>query len=178
MQVQQFELKPVMFQMLQTVKQFSGLPTEDPKLYLRLFIEVCDSFRKQGVPEDALRLKLFPNSLRDRVRAWLNALLLEIDETLYDVWGRFKDLIRKCLMHGFQHRTQMEIFYNGLNAHIRMVVDAFANGTLLDKYYNEAYEIFLEKIANNDYQYPTTRVGTYKRAAGTMELNPITSLIA
>ena len=29
-QANQFELKPVMFQMLQTVGQFSGSPTDDP----------------------------------------------------------------------------------------------------------------------------------------------------
>lgn len=66
-------------------------------------------------------------------------------------------------------------FYNGLNAHTRMVVDASTNGTLLDKSYNEAYEI-LKRIANNNYQYPTTRVGIGKRVAGTMELDAITSL--
>ncbi|KAA3480865.1 retrotransposon gag protein [Gossypium australe] len=80
-------------------------------------------------------------------------------------------------MHGFQHWTQMEMFYNGLNTHTRMVVDAFANRTLLDKSYAKAYEI-LERIANNDYQYPTTRVGTGRRVAGAMELDVITSLIA
>ncbi|KAA3487560.1 hypothetical protein EPI10_031377 [Gossypium australe] len=40
-------------------------------------------------------------------------------------------------MHGFQHWSQMEMFYNGLNAHARM-----------------------EKIANNDFQYSTTSVST------------------
>lgn len=65
-----------MSQMLQIVGQFSGLPTEDPRLHLRLFLEVCDLFRQQGVFEDALRLKLFPYSLRDHDRAWLNALPL------------------------------------------------------------------------------------------------------
>lgn len=39
-----FELKPVMFQMLQTIRQFGGLHTEDPRFHLRLFLEVCDSF--------------------------------------------------------------------------------------------------------------------------------------
>lgn len=43
----------------------------------------------------------------------------------------------------------MEMFYNVLNAHTRMVVDASANGTLLDKSCNEADEI-LERITNND----------------------------
>ncbi|KAA3461285.1 hypothetical protein EPI10_027864 [Gossypium australe] len=41
-----------------------------------------------------------------------------------------------------------------------MVVDASANGTLLDKSYNEAYEI-----------------GTSRRVARAMELDAITSLI-
>ncbi|KAA3483565.1 protein FAR1-RELATED SEQUENCE 5-like [Gossypium australe] len=58
-----------MFQMLQKVGQFSGLPIEDLRLHLRVFLDVCDSLRQQGVPEDALKLKLFPYSL-----AWLNAL--------------------------------------------------------------------------------------------------------
>ncbi|KAA3486929.1 Transposon Ty3-I Gag-Pol polyprotein [Gossypium australe] len=69
----------------------------------------------------------------------------------------------------------MEMFYNGLNAYTRMVVDTYANETSLDKSYNEAYEI-LEKIANNDYQYPTSRVGAGRRVVGTIELDVITSL--
>ena len=40
-----FELKPVMFQMLQTVGQFNGLPSEDPCLHLKLFLEVSDAFK-------------------------------------------------------------------------------------------------------------------------------------
>ena len=35
-------------------------------------------------------------------------------------------------------------------------MDASANGALLSKSYNEAYEI-LERIANNNYQWPSTR---------------------
>ena len=65
----QFELKPVMFQMLQTMGKFSGMPTEDPHLHLRLFMEVSDSFKIAGVTEGALGLKLFSYSLRDRARA-------------------------------------------------------------------------------------------------------------
>lgn len=59
----------------------------------------------------------------------------------------------------------------------RMVVDASSNGTLLDKSYSEAYMI-LERIANNDYQYPTTRLGIGRRVVGAMELNAIMSLKA
>ncbi|KAA3486974.1 RING-H2 finger protein ATL63 [Gossypium australe] len=58
----QFELKPMIFQMLQTIGQFSGMPTEDPHLHLQLFIEVSDSFKMASITKDALRLKLFPYS--------------------------------------------------------------------------------------------------------------------
>ena len=36
-QADNFELKPVMFQMLQIVRQFNGLPSEDPHLDLNYF---------------------------------------------------------------------------------------------------------------------------------------------
>ncbi|KAH9658917.1 hypothetical protein KPL70_023668 [Citrus sinensis] len=38
-QADNFELKPVMFQMLQTMGQFNGLSSEDPHLHLKLFLE-------------------------------------------------------------------------------------------------------------------------------------------
>ncbi|KAH9680012.1 hypothetical protein KPL71_026373 [Citrus sinensis] len=69
-----FELKPMMFQMLQIVGQFNGLTFEDPHLHLKLFLEVSDAFKIAGATQDALRLNLFPYSLRDRARAWLNSL--------------------------------------------------------------------------------------------------------
>ena len=69
-----FELKPVMFQMLQTIGQFHGLPSEDPHLHLKSFLGVSDSFRFQGVDKDVIRLSLFPYSLRDGAKSWLNTL--------------------------------------------------------------------------------------------------------
>ncbi|XP_062089545.1 uncharacterized protein LOC133796079 [Humulus lupulus] len=199
-----------MFQMLQTVGQFNGIPTEDPHLHLRLFIEVGDSFKLTGVIKNSLRLKLFPYSLREKARAWLNSLpsdsvstwpelaerflmkyfpptknaklqneityFQQLDEeSLYEAWERFKELLRKCPHHCIPHCIQMETFYNGLNAHTRMAVDASANGALLAKSYNEAYEI-LERISNNNYQWPTTRAPTGRKVVGVHEVDALTSL--
>ena len=61
-----FELKPVIFQMLQTFGQFNGLLSEDPHLHLKLFLEMSDAFKIAGASHDALRLIIFPYSLRDR----------------------------------------------------------------------------------------------------------------
>ena len=68
-EVAHFELKPVMFNMLNTIGQFGGSVTEDARQHLKSFMEICNSFKIQGVHEDVLRLKLFPYSLRDRAKA-------------------------------------------------------------------------------------------------------------
>ena len=47
-QADNFELKPVMFQMLQTVGQFNGLPYKDPHIHLKLFLKVNDAFKIAG----------------------------------------------------------------------------------------------------------------------------------
>ena len=89
-----FELKPVMFQILQTVGQSNGLSNEDPHLHLKLFLEVSDAFKIAGVTQDVLRLRLFLYSLRDRARAWLNSLP-------YDSITTWNELADKFLMKYF-----------------------------------------------------------------------------
>ena len=69
-----FEFKPMMFQMLQTVGQFGGTPQEDPHLHLRQFLEVCNNFKLPRVTKDAFRLRLFPYSLKDKAKSWLNSI--------------------------------------------------------------------------------------------------------
>ncbi|KAK9008818.1 hypothetical protein V6N11_080296 [Hibiscus sabdariffa] len=106
--------------------QFGGSPHEDARQHIRAFLEVCDSFRQQGVHEDVLKLKLFPYSLSDRAR---------------------------------------------------MMLDASANGKLLDKSPEEAFEI-LDRIPNNDYQFPTSRLGSGRRTSGKLELDENDSVSA
>ena len=84
-----FKLKPIMFQMLQTLGQFNGLPYEDPYLYLKLFLEVGDAFKIAGASKNALRLRLFPHSLRDQARAWLNSLPFDSITTWNDFAEKF-----------------------------------------------------------------------------------------
>ncbi|KAK8583878.1 hypothetical protein V6N12_068134 [Hibiscus sabdariffa] len=56
-----------------------------------------------------------------------------------------------------------------------MMLDASANGTLLDKPPREGLEI-LEKLALNDYQHPTTCRGTIRR--GTAQLDSSDTILA
>ena len=69
-----FELRPHLITMLQNSATFHGLPDEDPHLHITNFLEICDTFRINGASNDAIRLRMFPFSLKDRAKAWLNTL--------------------------------------------------------------------------------------------------------
>ncbi|KAK8534650.1 hypothetical protein V6N12_057294 [Hibiscus sabdariffa] len=73
-EAEHFELKPVMFNMLNTLGQFGRSPVENARQHLKSFLEICNSFKIHGVSNDVLKLKLFPYSLTDKARAWLNNL--------------------------------------------------------------------------------------------------------
>ncbi|KAH9680288.1 hypothetical protein KPL71_026499 [Citrus sinensis] len=90
---------------------------------------------------------------------------------------RFKELLRRCPHHGIPCCIQLETFYNGLNLSTMLMVDASVNGALLSKSYTEAHEI-LERIANNNYQWPSTRQPAARGSAGVHNIDAITALSA
>ncbi|KAL5554123.1 hypothetical protein UlMin_041524 [Ulmus minor] len=173
---------------------------------------VASNFKIPGVADDAFQLRLFPYSLKDRAKVWLNSLepnsvtswngLAEKfltkyfpptknarmrnditsfrqtdDESLFEAWERFKDLLRRCPHYGIPICIQMETFYNGLLPPTRLMLDASAGGALLNKSYAEAYDL-IESIAANSYQWPTSRINTTKKVAGVHELGDVSTLTA
>nr|GEY80429.1 reverse transcriptase domain-containing protein [Tanacetum cinerariifolium] len=86
----------------------------------------------QDVPNDAIKLMLFPYSLEDRAR-------------ICEAWDRFKELLRACPHHGFLELTQIDMFYNGLTEQDQDSLNAASGGNLLNKMTREALKIIENK---------------------------------
>ena len=65
-----FELNPSLISFVER-EQFGGHPSENPNAHLRKFLVKCDTIKLNGVSTDAISLRLFPFSLRDRASDWL-----------------------------------------------------------------------------------------------------------
>ena len=73
MDANNFKIKPAIIQMVSQF-QFGGLSTEDPNAHLAQFLEICDTFKMNGVISNVIKLRLFPFSLRDKAKLWLHSL--------------------------------------------------------------------------------------------------------
>jgi hypothetical protein len=65
-----FEIKTSTIHMVQH-SPFIG--KEDPNLYLQAFIQLCQTFNMDGVPQDQMRARLFPCSLLEKALQWFHA---------------------------------------------------------------------------------------------------------
>jgi len=71
-QAQTITYPPSLIQLIQN-NLFHGLPNEDPYAHLATYIEICNTIRLAGVPEDAIRQSLFSFSLSGETKRWLHS---------------------------------------------------------------------------------------------------------
>ncbi|CAL1383422.1 unnamed protein product [Linum trigynum] len=67
-----YEIKLGTISMLQSVVQFNGMMSEDAHAHVKLFYELTDGIKVNGVPHEAIRLRLFPFTLNGAAKKWLN----------------------------------------------------------------------------------------------------------
>ncbi|RVW64736.1 Transposon Ty3-I Gag-Pol polyprotein [Vitis vinifera] len=68
---------------------FHGMESENPYAHIKEFEEVCNTFRKGGASIDLMRLKLFPFTLKDKAKIWLNSLRPRIIRNWVDLQAEF-----------------------------------------------------------------------------------------
>lgn len=71
--VNKFEINPGLFRELREM-QFGGRQTEDANKHLTNFMELCETVKVDGNTDEAKKLRLFPFSLKDEAKEWLNSL--------------------------------------------------------------------------------------------------------
>ncbi|GJY43550.1 reverse transcriptase domain-containing protein [Tanacetum coccineum] len=60
--------------------------------------------------------QFFPPSKISNLRNGITRFQQRFDESFYEAWDRFNDLLRACPHHGFLGLHQLDTFYNALNA--------------------------------------------------------------
>ncbi|RVW17921.1 Retrovirus-related Pol polyprotein from transposon 412 [Vitis vinifera] len=70
---EQLVIRPHIVPLLPT---FHGMESENPYSHIKEFEEVCNTFQEGGASIDLMRLKLFPFTLKDKAKIWLNSLRL------------------------------------------------------------------------------------------------------
>ncbi|XP_027351168.1 uncharacterized protein LOC113862277 [Abrus precatorius] len=170
--------------MVQHFVQFDGLQDEDSNAHIANFLEICDTFKINGATDYAIRLKLFPFSLRSRAKQWLNSLPrgsitsweAMAEKFLAKYFLPAKTAKMRNDISSF-YQLESETLYDTwerLNPTTRQMIDAAARGTLNSKTPRAAQELF-EEMAMNNYQWSSTRSKPAK-SAGIYSLDAVTSL--
>ena len=87
-QAVQFEIKPSTIQLLPS---FYGLSNEDPYNHIDDFLVICSIVRINSFSSEALKMFLFPFSLKDKAKYWLSTLHANSITTWAQLQQKFLD---------------------------------------------------------------------------------------
>lgn len=96
--------------------------------------------------------RFFPPSKTAQLRGKLYQFTQKNDESLFDVWERFKKILRRCPHHGLEKWLIIHTFYNGLTSSTKLTVDAAVGGALMNKDFTTAYAL-IKNMALNLFQW-------------------------
>ena len=92
------------------------------------------------------------------VRCAIREFSQGLGEIFYEAWERLRDLLRQCPHHGTHKHEITQIFYDGLGAPDRYLLDAASGGTFMRKYEDEALE-WIELVAENSHHHAAKSFG-------------------
>ncbi|GJW28057.1 reverse transcriptase domain-containing protein [Tanacetum coccineum] len=89
--------------------------------------------------------KFFPPSKTTNLRNQSTRFQQRFDETFYEAWDRFNDLLQACPHHGFLELHQLDTFYNALNSNDQDSLNSAAGDNFLDKMPRDCLRIIESK---------------------------------
>nr|GEX45536.1 DNA-directed DNA polymerase [Tanacetum cinerariifolium] len=89
--------------------------------------------------------QFFPPLKTINLRNEITRFQQRFDESFYEAWDRFNDLLRACPHHGFFELHQLDTFYNALNVNDQDSLNSAADGNFLDKIHRECLKIIESK---------------------------------
>ena len=108
-----FKIKLSIIQMVQN-NQYGCLQGEDPYTHILVFLNVCATFKINGVTDDVIRLSLFPFSVKEKAQLWLTSLPSESIIT----W----DQLKQAFLHMYFPPQKIAKFRNKITTFNKMEV--------------------------------------------------------
>nr|GEW93162.1 zinc finger, CCHC-type [Tanacetum cinerariifolium] len=139
---------------------FHGLMSENPIQNLKDFLRIVNSIDLNGATRNTTRLRLFCFSLHDQAINWLDRRTAKLrkdilmfqqrqNESLYDAWTRFKDLLQNFPHHGLDLWLQVQIFYDHVDYTTQIAIDYATCGRLRKLRPKKAWET-IEDLAQHE----------------------------
>ncbi|XP_057803312.1 uncharacterized protein LOC131018615 [Salvia miltiorrhiza] len=85
--------------------------------------------------------RYFPVSRIQSLRTRISNIKMGDGEILYDYWGRFKQMLAKCLQHQIPAHDLVRYFVGGLRRQERQWLHAACGGSILNKSAADAFEL-------------------------------------
>ncbi|KAL6327384.1 hypothetical protein AAG906_019074 [Vitis piasezkii] len=141
--LEQLVIRPHIVPLLPT---FHGMESENPYSHIKEFEEVCNTFREGGASIDLMRLKLFPFTLKDKAKIWLNSLRPRSIRNWVDLQAEYMEAINACPHHGFDTWLLVSYFYDGMSSSMKQILETMCGGDFMSKNPEEAMD-FLSYVA-------------------------------
>nr|GEU82769.1 reverse transcriptase domain-containing protein [Tanacetum cinerariifolium] len=89
--------------------------------------------------------QFFPSSKTTNLRNEITRFKQRFDESFYEAWDHFNDLLRAFPHHGFFELHQLDTLYNALNVNDQDSLNSAAGGNVLEKMLRECLKIIESK---------------------------------
>ena len=86
--------------------------------------------------------KFFPIHRINALKRQIMIFLQKDNETFYQCWERFKDLLNACPRYGYEIWRIISFFYESLTPKMCQFVEMMCNGEFLDKDLDEVFDYF------------------------------------